>query len=182
MAEELGRSPSTVADEVARNRSVSRGPNKGGRAGEPGAQPRLIVLAAASAEAIPLLQAGDASTRQPAGNGRRGCRRRAFDRGEAEFELIIRERRARAVAGADAASRAAQLSASTIYRWIERGYAGMSSLELQEVHKRRSPPAGPKATAHGEARSFGAFMGLPEEERAPPPARWTPWWANGGAC
>ena len=35
MAEELGRSPSTVADEVARNRSVSRGPNKGGRAGEP---------------------------------------------------------------------------------------------------------------------------------------------------
>lgn len=32
MARELGRSPSTVADEVARNRTVSRGPNKGGRA------------------------------------------------------------------------------------------------------------------------------------------------------
>ncbi len=32
MARELGRSPSTVADEVARNRTVCRGPNKGGRA------------------------------------------------------------------------------------------------------------------------------------------------------
>ena len=29
MARELGRSPSTVADEVARNRTVSRGPGKG---------------------------------------------------------------------------------------------------------------------------------------------------------
>ena len=32
MARELGRSPSTVADGVARNRTVRRGPNKGGRA------------------------------------------------------------------------------------------------------------------------------------------------------
>ena len=37
MAEELGRSPSTVADEVARNRSVSRGPEQGGA---PASRPR----------------------------------------------------------------------------------------------------------------------------------------------
>ena len=34
IARELRRSPSTVADEVARNRTVCRGPNKGGRAAE----------------------------------------------------------------------------------------------------------------------------------------------------
>lgn len=32
MAKELGRSPSTIADEVTRNRTVTRGPNKGSRA------------------------------------------------------------------------------------------------------------------------------------------------------
>ena len=32
MARDLGRSPSTVADEVARNRTVSKGPGKGERA------------------------------------------------------------------------------------------------------------------------------------------------------
>ena len=31
MARELGRSPSTVADEVARNRTVAKGPGKGVR-------------------------------------------------------------------------------------------------------------------------------------------------------
>ena len=31
MARELGRSPSTVADEVARNRTVAKGPGKGER-------------------------------------------------------------------------------------------------------------------------------------------------------
>ncbi len=44
MARELGRSPSTVADEVARNRTVSRGPGKGGRAAgrADGACPKLL--------------------------------------------------------------------------------------------------------------------------------------------
>ncbi len=44
MARELGRSPSTIADEVARNRTVSRGPGKGGRvSGAPdGACPKLL--------------------------------------------------------------------------------------------------------------------------------------------
>ena len=33
MARNLGRSPSTVADEVARNRTVAKGPGKGERVG-----------------------------------------------------------------------------------------------------------------------------------------------------
>ena len=44
MARELGRSPSTVADEVARNRTVAKGPGKGKRVrGVPDdACPRLL--------------------------------------------------------------------------------------------------------------------------------------------
>ena len=99
--------------------------------------------------------------------------RMGVDRGAVEFELMMAAIRGDVARGLSPAQivfpRAAHLrvSASTIYRWIERGYAGMSSLELRRKcgYKRRSRAAGPKATAHGEARSFGAFMGLPEEER-----------------
>ena len=44
----------------------------------------------------------------------------------------------------------------------------MSSLELWRRcgYKPRSRAKPPRQTAHGEARSFAAFMGLPEEERA----------------
>lgn len=184
MAEELGRSPSTVADEVARNRSVSRGPNKGGRAGEPpeGACPRLTswprCCNGCRLRRYHCSKAWrceySAARAQAMADEELSASRMGVDRGEAEFELMmaaIRGDVARGLSPAQiAASRAAQfrVSASTIYRWIERGYAGMSSLELRRKcgYKRRSRAAGPKATAHGEARSFGAFMGLPEEERA----------------
>ena len=184
MAEELGRSPSTVADEVARNRSVSRGPDKGGRAGEPpeGACPRLTswprCCNGCRLRRYHCSKAWrceySAARAQAMADEELSASRMGVDRGEAEFELMmaaIRGDVARGLSPAQiAASRAAQfrVSASTIYRLIERGYAGMSSLELRRKcgYKRRSRAAGPKATAHGEARSFGAFMGLPEEERA----------------
>ena len=96
------------------------------------------------------------------------------DRGEAEFERamgLIRYDVARGLSPEQIAlARGAEVgaSASTIYRWIERGYAGMSSLELRRRcgYKPRSHAKPPRQTAHGEARSFAAFMGLPEEERA----------------
>ena len=184
MARELGRSPSTVADEVARNRTVSRGPNKGGRvAGEPeDACPKLASwphccngcrlrryhcnrpwrceYSAARAQAL-----ADAELRES---------RMGVDRGEAEFERVMGLVRADIARGLSpqqiALARAAEVGASpsTIYRWIERGYAGMSDLELRRKcgYKPRSHSAPPKSTAHGEARSFAAFMELPEEERA----------------
>ena len=184
MARELGRSPSTVADEVARNRTVSRGPGKGERVREaPGdACPKLLEwprccngcrlrryhcsrkwrceYSAARAQAL-----ADAELRES---------RTGVDRGEAEFERamgIVRSDVARGLSPQQIAlSRQAEVgaSASTIYRWIERGYAGMSSLELRRKcgYKPRRHAAPPRQTAHGAARSFAAFMELPEEERA----------------
>lgn len=184
MARELGRSPSTIADEVARNRTVCRGPNKGGRAANApeDACPKLLEwprccngcrfrryhcsrkwrceYSAARAQAL-----ADAELRES---------RMGVDRGEAEFERamgLIRTDVARGLSPEQIAlARAAEVgaSASTIYRWIERGYAGMSSLELRRKcgYKPRSRAEPPTQTAHGAARSFAAFMGLPEEERA----------------
>ena len=184
MARELGRSPSTVADEVARNRTVRRGPNKGGRAAKApeDACPKLLEwphccngcrlrryhcsrkwrceYSAARAQAL-----ADAELRES---------RMGVDRGEAEFERamgLIRSDVARGLSPEQIAlARAAEVgaSASTIYRWIERGYAGMSSLELRRKcgYKPRSHARPPRQTAHGAARSFAAFMELPDEERA----------------
>lgn len=169
MARELGRSPSTIADEVARNRTVCRGPNKGGRAAKApdDACPKLLEwprccngcrfrryhcsrrwrceYSAARAKAP-----DDAELRES---------RMGVDRGEAEFERamgLIRSDVARGLSPQQIAlARAAEVgaSASTIYRWIERGYAGMSSLELRRK-------------CGYKPRSFAAFMELPEEERA----------------
>ena len=184
MARELGRSPSTIADEVARNRTVCRGPNKGGRAAKApdDACPKLLEwprccngcrfrryhcsrrwrceYSAARAQAL-----ADAELRES---------RTGVDRGEAEFERamgLIRSDVARGLSPQQIAlARAAEVGASTstIYRWIERGYAGMSSLELRRKcgYKPRSRAKPPRQTAHGAARSFAAFMELPEEERA----------------
>lgn len=184
MARELGRSPSTVADEVARNRTVSRGPDKGGRASATpeDACPKLpswphccngcrfrryhcsrrwrCEYSAARAQAL-----ADAELRES---------RTGVDRSEAEFERameIVRSDVARGLSPQQIAlERKAEVgaSASTIYRWIERGYAGMSSLELRRKcgYRPRSHAKPPRRTAHGEARSFAAFAELPEEERA----------------
>lgn len=184
MARELGRSPSTVADEVARNRTVCRGPNKGGRAAKApeDACPKLLEwphccngcrlrryhcsrkwrceYSAARAQAL-----ADAELRES---------RMGVDRGEAEFEHVMGSIRSDVARGLSpeqiALARAAEVgaSASTIYRWIGRGYAGMSSLELRRKcgYKPRSHAKPPRQTAHGAARSFAAFMELPGEERA----------------
>lgn len=185
MARELGRSPSTVADEVARNRTVSKGPGKGERVRDApeDACPKLLSwprccngcrnlryrscsrrwrceYSAARAQAL-----ADAELRES---------RAGVDRGEAEFERImglIRYDVSRGLSPQQiAATRAAEVRASpsTIYRWISRGYAGMCDLDLRRKcgYKPRSHARPPRPTAHGGARSFSAFMGLPEEERA----------------
>lgn len=62
MAAELGRSLSTVADEVSRNRSVSRGPGKGGWAGDCRGR---AAATAASCAATTARSAGGSSTPPP---------------------------------------------------------------------------------------------------------------------
>ena len=183
MAAELGRSPSTAADEVSRNRSVSRGPGRGGRAGEaPGDACARLLSWPRCCNGCKLRRYHcskrwrveySAARAQAMADEELSAARAGVDRDEREFESMmaaIRSDVARGLSPAQiAAARAGQfeVSASTIYRWIERGYAGMSSLELRRKcgYKRRTRAAGPRATARGEARSFAAFMGLPDEER-----------------
>ena len=59
-------------------------------------------------------------------------------------------------------------SPSTIYRWIKRGYHGLSNLELrrQVGYRPREHRFEPKPTPHGSERSFSAFCGLGEEKIA----------------
>lgn len=75
MARDLGRSPSSVADEVRRNRTVSRGPGKGERASEaPGTAMALAGVMAVGVqrvqqEALPLLHAVEVRVLGGAGAG-----------------------------------------------------------------------------------------------------------------
>ena len=58
------------------------------------------------------------------------------------------------------------MSPSTIYRWIERGYAGMSNMDLRRkvCYKPRRGRAEPRPTAHGPERSRATFLSPPGEE------------------
>lgn len=56
---------------------------------------------------------------------------------------------------------------STIYRWVERGYGGLSNLELERKvgfrpRKKRSPR---KVTSHSSRRAYSEFEKLPEALR-----------------
>lgn len=98
--------------------------------------------------------------------------RRGVDRTEEEFESIAAKIRADLARGlspaqiADARSSEFRAAPSTIYRWIERGYAGMSNMDLRrKVGYRPRRRAAPAPTPHGPERSFSAFSALPEGER-----------------
>jgi IS30 family transposase len=61
-----------------------------------------------------------------------------------------------------------KVDASTIYRWIAKGYGGMSNAELRRKvgyrPRRRSTP--PRQTSHGKGRSYQTFCELGEDARA----------------
>ena len=184
IAEALGRSPSTVADEVRRNRTVAKGPGKGERAesAPEDACPKLLSwprvcngcnrrryhcsrpwrceYSAARAQALADAELSEA--------------RRGVDCDEARFDWMMDRIRADVARGLPpaqiAAGRAAELkvSASTIYRWIAAGYGGMRNADLRRKvgyrPRRKAAPARP--TAHGSERPYAAFSALPDEERA----------------
>ena len=157
MAADLGRSPSTVHDEVVRNRVVTRGPGRGdnvdstdGSAAPSGqrACPKLL--------AWPFCCNGCAYRRVGC-SYRWRCEylaadaqafaeedqvepRRGVDMDPAGFELaisLIRGDLARGLSPQQIAqARAAEVgvSKSTIYRWVEEGYGGMSNAELRRVN------------------------------------------------
>lgn len=148
MARDLGRSQSSVADEVRRNRTVTRGPGQGveGRVGARGAPApgsaagRTSATAATSAATTARCRSA-ASTPRPApscwptascpppGAGWTARRRSSSPsppRSGPTWPAACRPAQI-----ADARSSEFRAAPSTIYRWIERGYAGMSNMDLR---------------------------------------------------
>ena len=161
MARDLGRSQSSVADEVRRNRTVTRGPGKGSRVESvpEGACARLRgwphVCNGRDKRryrcSMPFRCEYSAARAQLLADGELSAARRGVDRTEEEFESIAAKIRADLARGlspaqiADARSSEFRAAPSTIYRWIERGYAGMSNMDLRRKvgyrPRRRAAPA-----------------------------------------
>jgi len=184
IAHDLGRSASSISDEVRTNRTVARGPARGERAGK------------APQDACPRLQAWpwtcngcrhfhyhcsrkweceySAPRAQALSDDLRSCSRRGIDMGETRMELALAAIRADIARGLSPAqiahARAAELgvSTSTIYRWVEAGYGGMSNAEPRRKvgYRPRHHMPGTRPTAHGPGRSHAAFSEPPEERRA----------------
>ena len=57
------------------------------------------------------------------------------------------------------------LSASTVYRWVDAGYDGMTNMELRRKvgYRPRSRRAPKRATSHSARRSHASFLALGED-------------------
>lgn len=183
IARDLGRSASSISAEVRANRTVAKGPGKGERVSSvpDDACPKLL--------AWPHVCNGcryrryhcsrkwrceySSARAQALSEGLLASARRGVNRERSEFEHImdvVRFDVGRGLSPAQIAlSHAAEFSVhpTTVYRWIEAGYAGMSNMDLLRKvgYKKRKETRG-KATPHGPERSHAAFMRLDEEERA----------------
>ena len=180
IAAELGRSPSTVTREVAAHRYVTA-PRS--RYGEPapadlsGACPRL--------SAWPRCCNG-CSHRRGYGCSRRPrvfySARRAQEAADAELSAsrsgideteegaaaklaAIRGGLARGLSPQQIAATTPGLSASTVYRWVDAGYDGMTNMELRRKvgYRPRRRAAVRAATRHSARRSYAAFLALGED-------------------
>lgn len=185
IAAELGRAPSTVANEVARHRFVTAPRSL---AGEPA--PSDLSGACERLQAWPRCCNGcraarirsctmrprvryDARMAQRAADDELSGSRRGVDETEGSVAAklgAIREGLRRGLSPAQIAATRPDLglSASTVYRWVDAGYAGMTNMELRRKvgYKPRSRKAPRSAPRHSARRSHGAFEGLPEDERA----------------
>ena len=196
IAAELGRSPSTVTREVAAHRYVTA-PRS--RYGEPapedlsGACPRLA--------AWPRCCNG-CSHRRGYGCSRRPrvfySARRAQEAADAELSssrsgideteegaaaklAAIRGGLARGLSPQQIAATTPGLSASTVYRWVDAGYDGMTNMELRRKvgYRPRKRAAGRAATRHSARRSHAAFLALGEDACA---AAWEMDTVEGAGC
>ena len=180
IAAELGRSPSTVTREVAAHRYVTA-PRS--RYGEPapadlsGPCPRL--------SAWPRCCNG-CSHRRGYGCSRRPrvfySARRAQEAADAELSAsrsgideteagaaatlaALRDGLARGRSPQQIAATTPGLSASTVYRWVDAGYDGMTNMELRRKvgYRPRSRRAPKGATSHSARRSHASFLALGED-------------------
>ena len=184
IAKELGRSSSSVYYEVFNNRTIENGANKGKRVTE------LPDDVCPKLERWPFVCNGCrrwhyncgrkfkveycSICSQKLAEELKSTSRIGVDRDEAEFEYImglIRSDLSRGLSPTQIVmARKGQIGAdaSTIYRWIERGYAGMNCMDLRRRcgYKKRHHKVDPKPTAHGENRAYAAFSSLEAEARA----------------
>lgn len=183
IARDLGRSPSSVAAEVKANRTVAKGAGKGERVTSvPGdACPKLLawphVCNGCSYRRYHCSKKWrceySAARAQAMSDELLSAARRGVDRDQHEFEAMMETIRGDIARGCSPAqislARASEFSVhpSTIYRWIERNYGGMSNMDLLRkvgYKKRKRSAAG--ATPHGPSRSYAAFMRIDDEARA----------------
>ncbi len=187
IARGLGRSPSSISEEIASHRYVTR-PRELRGEHAPGADEL--------ARACPRLGSFPRCCN--------GCRRRSgygcslrpqvrYDarlaQDEADRELresrsgvdeteettaaklaLIRDGLARGLSPAQVAASTPGLglSASTVYRWVEAGYDGMTNMELRRKvgYRPRRHAAPGRTTRHSPSRSHDAFEALPGDVRA----------------
>lgn len=185
IAAELGRAPSTVANEVARHRFVTA-PRP--LAGEPapadlsGACERLQrwprccngcrAARIRSCTMRPRVRYDARMAQRAADEGLREARRGVDETEESTAAKLdaIRGCLRRGLSPAQIAATRPDLglSASTIYRWVDAGYAEMTNMELRRKvgYKPRSRKAPRSVTRHSARRSHAEFARLPGDERA----------------
>ena len=183
IASDIGRSVSTVSDEIRRNRTVLRGGERGSRVESvpENVCPKLNIwphvcngcrqwhyhctrpwsceYSAARADTL---------AKEEQVNSRTGV-----DRCEEEFERmmsIIRDDLSRGMSPAQIVRGRAdefKVSKSTIYRWVKQGYFGMTSLELRRScgYKPRNHSVR-KQTNHGPSHTYAAFLEQGEDARS----------------
>ena len=183
IAGDLGRSASSICAEVKANRVVVKGSGKGERVESvpEDACPKLLswphVCNGCKFRRYHCTRKWrceySAARAQGLSEGLLSSARRGFNRDKDEFERImdaIRFDVARGLSPAQISfARATEFSVhpTTIYRWIEAGYAGMSNMDLlRKVGYKKRKENKSKTTSHGPERSYTAFMQIDEEKRA----------------
>jgi IS30 family transposase len=182
VARELGRSPSTIINEVKRHRFISCGKNKGELVQEMPEEAKICGHLSAWPWCCNRCPYGgrycnrrwkcryDASLAQHLADQTLVDARRGVNMSPEEYEALmsaIRHDVSRGLSPAqivEGRKEEFNTSTSSIYRWIEKGYYGMTNLELRrKVGYKKRIKHTTKPTAHGKNRSYKAFLALGEE-------------------
>lgn len=183
IAKDLGRSQSTIMKEIERNRTIAKGKNKGERIGEMPEKvcPHLLVA--------PHVCNGCkqrhyhcrekfrceycAELAEHMSEDVKRASRIGVDMEEEKFTRImeiVREDVNRGISPEQillVRGEKVPVSVSTLYRWIDRKYAGMNNMELRRQcgYKPRKHKVPTRPTSHGAARSYDSFCKLSDDLR-----------------
>ena len=183
LASELDRSPSTITREIKNNRTISSGKRKGAQLSTediPNIEcPRLCswpyvcngcIKRSYGCNYFPKCEYR-ATYAQNIYENTLAVSRKGVNMTPNQLEPILESIREALKKGLSpyqiSIGRADQfnLSVSTIYRWVSRGYGGMSNFDLRKKvkYKKRKENPEKKPTAHGKSRSYESFLQLPIE-------------------